>query len=117
MKKLFLLFFILSACNIIPPEPADYTIEEVSVIGGNVHSIQDSVGLKLLVRGLPPTNAWKMVWEVNGQDVFTQDVAGQAGNRLEIRKYKGTQTGEYLFKGCIQSKTRRICGETRFFLQ
>ncbi|WP_026952772.1 hypothetical protein [Algoriphagus mannitolivorans] len=117
MKKLFLLVFILFACNIIPPEPSDFTIEEVSIVGGPVHSVRDSVGLKLMVRGLPPTNAWKMVWEVNGQDVFTQVVAGQAGNRSEIKKFKGSQTGQYLYKGCIVSNTRRICGEATFFLQ
>jgi hypothetical protein len=117
MKKLSLVIFIFLGCNIIPPEPADYTIEEVSVVGGQVHSVQDSVGLKLMVRGLPPTNAWNMVWEINGQDVFTEEVTGQAGNRSVIKKFKGTKTGEYTYKGCIESKTRRICGETRFFLQ
>jgi len=117
MKKLPFLFLILFACNIIPPEPSDYTIEEVSVEGGQVHSVQDSVGLTLVTRGLPPTNSWKMVWEINGQDVFTQDVTGKAGTFSLTKKYKGTQTGEYLFKGCIESKTRRICDEARFFLQ
>lgn len=117
MKKLFFLVFILLACNNIPPEPSDFTIEEVSVVGGQVHSVRDSVGLKLNVRGLPPTNSWKMVWEINGADVFTEEVTGQAGNRSVIKKFKGTQTGEYFYKGCIESKTRRICGEARFFLQ
>lgn len=117
MKKLFLLVCILFACNIIPPEPSDYTIYEVSVEGGPVHSVKDSVGLVLKVRGLPPTNAWKMVWEVNEQDVFTQVVAGQSGDRSEVKKFKGTQTGEYIYKGCIVSNTRRICGETTFYLQ
>lgn len=117
MKKLPFLFFILFACNIIPPEPSDYTIEEVSIEGGEVHSVQDSVGLKLVTRGLPPTNSWKMVWEINGQDVFTQDVSGKSGTFSLTKKYKGSQTGEYLYKGCIQSKNMRICDEARFFLQ
>ncbi|TNF40350.1 MAG: hypothetical protein EP311_09075 [Cytophagales bacterium] len=117
MKKLLPLFFILFSCNIIPPEPSDYTIEEVSVVGGPVLSVQDSVGLLLTVRGLPPANEWKMVWEVNGQDAFTQDVSGKPGTFSFTKKYRGSQTGEYLFKGCIQSKTRRICDETTFFLQ
>ncbi|MDX5337791.1 MAG: hypothetical protein LPK25_02115 [Cyclobacteriaceae bacterium] len=117
MKKFFLLVIILSACNNIPPEPSDFTIEEVSVLGGQVHSVKDSVELLLAVRGLPPTNTWSMVWEVNGQDLFIEEVSGQAGDRIVTKKFKGTQTGEYLYKGCIQSKTRRICGEARFFLQ
>ncbi|TDQ16288.1 hypothetical protein DFQ04_2404 [Algoriphagus boseongensis] len=117
MRKFTILIFILFGCNVIPPEPSDYTIEEVSVEGGEVHSVQDSVGLKLVTRGLPPTNSWKMVWEINGQDVFTQDVTGKAGTFSLTKKYKGTQPGEYIFRGCIQSKTRRICDDKRFFLQ
>ncbi|GMQ29041.1 hypothetical protein [Algoriphagus confluentis] len=117
MKKPVFFALFLFACNVIPPEPSDFTVEEVSVVGGPVLSVQDSVGLLLRVRGLPPTNAWKMVWEVNGQDVFTQDVSGKPGTFSFTKKYRGTQTGEYLFKGCIQSKTRRICDETTFFLQ
>jgi hypothetical protein len=58
MKKLPLLFFIFLGCNIIPPEPSDFTIEEVTVVGGPNQNLQDSVGLLLVVRGLPPTNKW-----------------------------------------------------------
>jgi len=117
MKKLPFLLLIFFACNNIPPEPSDYTIEEVSVVGGSFHAVQDSVGLLFSVRGLPPTNEWKMVWEINGQDVFTQNVSGKAGNTSITKKYKGTQTGEYIYRGCIAFKNRRICDESTFFLK
>ena len=116
MKKLFHLFLILFACNIIPPEPSDYTIEEVTVVDGSNFRVQDSVGLLLVVRGLPPTNEWKMVWEVNGQDVFTEGIAGRSGRISTLKKFKGTQPGTYRFRGCIVSELRRICDEAVFFL-
>lgn len=117
MKKLSLLFLILLGCNIIPPEPSDYTVEEVSVIGGPNQSLQDSVGLLLVVRGLPPTNDWDMIWEVNGQVVFSEEVSGKAGSISSLKKYKGSQPGEYIYKGCIVSKNLRICDDETFFLQ
>lgn len=117
VKMLPLLFLVLLGCNIIPPEPADYTVEEVSVIGGPNQSFQDSVGLLLVVRGLPPTNKWDMIWEVNGQVVFTEEVSGKAGRISSLKKFKGSQPGEYIFKGCILSKTMRVCDDVTFFLR
>lgn len=117
VKMLPLLFLVLLGCNIIPPEPSDYTVEEVSVIGGPNQSLQDSVGLLLVVRGLPPTNKWDMIWEVNGQEVFTQEVSGKAGKISTIHKFKGSQPGEYIYKGCILSKTMKVCDDVTFFLQ
>lgn len=117
MKKLPLLFLILFGCNIIPPEPSDYTIEEVRVIGEPNQSFQDSVGLLLVVRGLPPTNKWDMIWEVNDQVVFSEEVSGKAGRISSLKKFKGSQPGEYIFKGCIVSKNMRICDDVTFFLQ
>jgi len=58
MKNPPLLFLILFGCNIITPEPSDFTIEEVTVVGEPDQNLQDSVGLLLVVRGLPPTNKW-----------------------------------------------------------
>lgn len=117
MKKLPLLFLIFLGCNIIPPEPSDYTVEEVRVIGGSNQSLQDSVGLLLVVRGLPPSNDWDMIWEVNGQVVFSEEVSGRAGSISSLKKYKGSQPGEYIYKGCIESNTLRICDDETFFLQ
>lgn len=117
MKKLLPLFLILFACTIIPPEPSDFTIEEVTVVDGPNLRVQDSVGLLLVVRGLPPTNKWKMVWEINGQDVFIQGVTGRSGSISLLKKFKGTQPGEYTYRGCIVSETRRICDEELFFLR
>lgn len=117
MKKLLPLFLILIGCNIIPPEPSDFTVEEVTVVDGPDFRVQDSVGLLLVVRGLPPTNEWKMVWEINGQDVFTQGVSGRSGRISLVKKFKGTQPGEYLYRGCIVSKYMRVCDEEVFFLQ
>ena len=117
MKKLPFLLLILFACNNIDPEPSDNTLEVVSVEGGQNHSIQDSVGLLIVTRNLPPTNNWKMVWEVNGQDVFSQNISGKSGKVTSLKKYKGSQPGQYIFKGCIVSKTMRICNETTFFLR
>lgn len=117
MKKLLPLFLILFACNIIPPEPSDFTIEEVTVVDGPNFRVQDSVGLLLVVRGLPPTNEWKMVWEVNGEDVFVQGVSGRSGRISIVQKFKGTQPREYLYRGCIVSKYMRVCDEDVFFLQ
>lgn len=117
MKKLPFLFLILLGCNIIPPEPSDYTVEEVTVVGGPNQSLQDSVGLLLVVRGLPPTNEWNMIWEVNGQVVFSEEVSGRAGSISSLKKYKGSKAGENIFEGCIVSKNLRICDEETFFLQ
>jgi hypothetical protein len=117
MKKLPLLFFMLLGCNIIPPEPSDFTIEEVTVVGGPNQNLKDSVGLLLTVRGLPPTNKWNMEWEINGQVVFTEEVSGKSGTFSSLKKYKGSQSGEYIFKGCIASKTMRICDKETFFLR
>jgi hypothetical protein len=117
MKKLPLLFFMLLGCNIIPPEPSDFTIEEVTVVGGPNQNLKDSVGLLLTVRGLPPTNKWNMEWEINGQVVFTEEVSGKSGTFSSLKKYKGSQPGEYIFKGCIASKTMRICDDVTFFLR
>lgn len=117
IKKLLFLLFILSGCNIIPPEPSDYTVEEVRVIGEPNQSFQDSVGLLLVVRGLPPTNEWKMIWEINGQVEFTEEVGGKSGQISSLKKFKGNQPGEYIFKGCILSKTMRICDEVIFYLR
>ncbi|MDF2159030.1 hypothetical protein [Algoriphagus sp. CAU 1675] len=117
MKKLTPLFLILFGCNIIPPEPSDFTIEEVTVVDGPNFRVQDSVGLLLVVKGLPSTNEWRMVWEVNGQDVFSESVAGKSGRIVSLKKFKGSQTGEYLYRGCIESKLMRVCGEQQFFLQ
>ena len=117
IKKLPLLFLILTGCNIIPPQPSDYTVEEVSVEGGPYHSVQDSVGLLLVIRGLPPTNEWEMIWEVNDQVVFSEEVSGKAGRISPLKKFKGTQSGEYMYKGCIIYKTMRICDEATFFLR
>ncbi|MDP2041233.1 MAG: hypothetical protein Q8S14_10090 [Algoriphagus sp.] len=117
MKKLPLLFFMLLGCNIIPPEPSDFTVEEVTVVGGPNQNLKDSVGLLLVVRGLPPTNKWNMIWEINGQVVFSEEVSGKAGTVSSLKKYKGSQPGEYIFKGCIVSKTMRICDDETFFLR
>ena len=117
MKKLIPLFLILFACNIIPPEPSDFTIEEVTVVDGPNLRVQDSVSLLLVVRGLPPTNRWKMVWEINGKDVFSQGVSGKSGSISILKKFKGTQPGEYTYRGCIVSEYRRICDEEVFFLR
>jgi hypothetical protein len=117
MKKIALLIFILFACNYIEPEPADFTLEKVSVEGGQFHRVQDSVSLLIVTRGLPPSNKWEMIWEVNGQELFSEDVSGKSGSFSSIKKYKGSQTGEYLFKGCIASKNLRVCNEKTFFLR
>lgn len=117
LKKLSLLFLILLGCNIIPPQPSDYTVEEVSVEGGPYHSLQDSVGLLLVVRGLPPTNEWRMVWEVNDQEVFSEKVSGKSGRISTLKKFKGNQPGEYIYQGCITYKHMRICDTATFFLQ
>lgn len=117
MKNLPLLFLFLLGCNIIPPQPSDYTVEEVRVIGEPNQSYQDSVGLLLVVRGLPPTNKWKMIWEVNDQVVFSEEVSGKTGRISSLKKFKGNQPGEYVFKGCIVYKNLRICDDEIFYLR
>ena len=117
VKMLPLLFLVIIGCNIIPPEPSDFTIEEVRIQGGPDQSLQDSVGLLLVVRGLPPTNEWDMIWEINGDVVFSQELDGKAGRISTLKKFKGSQPGEYIFKGCIQSKTMRICDDVTFYLR
>ncbi|MBA4299869.1 MAG: hypothetical protein C0433_07150 [Cyclobacterium sp.] len=117
MKKLPFLFLILFGCNIIPPEPSDFTVEEVAVIGGLNQNLKDSVGLLLVVRGLPPTNKWDMIWEINGQVVFSEEVSGKSGRVSSLKKYKGSQAGKHIFKGCIESKTMRICDDETFYLR
>ncbi|MBC6368097.1 hypothetical protein [Algoriphagus sp. AK58] len=117
MKKIPLLFFLLVACNIIPPQPSDFTVEEVSVAGGQTHSVQDSVGLLFVVRGLPPTNDWKMIWEINDQVLFTEDISGKSGRISILKKFKGNQIGEYRYRGCVVYENTRICDEAPFFLK
>ncbi len=117
MKKLSFLFLLFLGCNIIPPEPSDFTLEEVTVVGGPNLSIQDSVGLLLVVRGLPPSNEWDMIWEVNGQVMFSEELDGKSGKISSLKKYKASQPGEYIFKGCVVSKLMRVCDDVTFFLQ
>ncbi|SEF80230.1 hypothetical protein [Algoriphagus boritolerans] len=117
MKKLPLLFFILLGCNIIPPEPSDFTIEEVRVIAEPNQSFQDSVGLLLVVRGIPPSNEWDMIWEVNGNVMFSEELDGKSGRISTLKKFKASQPGEYVFEGCIVSKTMRICDDETFYLK
>ncbi|MFN3760000.1 MAG: hypothetical protein ACK4SF_12395 [Algoriphagus aquaeductus] len=117
MKKLSLLFLILLSCNIIPPEPSDFTLEEVTVVGGPILSVQDSVGLLIVLNGLPPTNEWKMSWEIDGQELFTEDVSGKSGKYSSLKKYRKGQPGNFVFRGCISSKNMKVCQEEPFTIR
>lgn len=117
MKKLLLLLVIICSCNNIDPEPSDFTLEEVTVTGGPNLNIQDSVGLLIVVRGLPPTNKWGVSWEINDQQLFAQSVTGRAGRISFLKKFKPNQSGEYTFQGCVFSENMKVCRSQIFFVR